>query len=140
MIGVAPEALSLNDAPADTPETSTGDNDDWSGVVSVVVPVYDEAAHIDELLAAIHASPVKKEILLVDDASTDGTREKLQAMPLANDVTVIFHERNSGKGRPSVPRSITPVANMFSSRTPASNTTPRITPRSCARSSKAAPT
>jgi glycosyltransferase involved in cell wall biosynthesis len=34
----------------------------------------------------------------VDDGSTDGTREKLQAMPLADDVTVVFHEKNCGKG------------------------------------------
>jgi dolichol-phosphate mannosyltransferase len=66
--------------------------------VSVIVPVYNEAAHVDELLQAIHASPVKKEIIIVDDGSTDGTREKLQAMPLAEDVTVVFHEENCGKG------------------------------------------
>ena len=66
--------------------------------MSVIVPVYNEVAHVDELLRAIHASPVKKEIIIVDDGSTDGTREKLQAMPLADDVTVIFHERNCGKG------------------------------------------
>ncbi len=72
--------------------------DRWAGCVSVIVPVYNEVAHIDELLQAIHASPVKKEIIIVDDGSTDGTREKLQAMPLANDVTVVFHEKNCGKG------------------------------------------
>lgn len=73
-------------------------NDRWAGCVSVVVPVYNEVAHIDELLRAIHASPVKKEIIIVDDGSTDGTREKLQAVPLANDVTVVFHAQNYGKG------------------------------------------
>lgn len=68
------------------------------GYVSVIVPVYNEVAHVDELLQAIHASPVKKEIIVVDDGSTDGTREKLQAMPLTDDVTVVFHEKNCGKG------------------------------------------
>jgi dolichol-phosphate mannosyltransferase len=72
--------------------------DRWRGCVSVIVPVYNEAAHIDELLQAIHASPVKKEIVIVDDGSTDGTREKLRALPPADDVTVIFHEKNCGKG------------------------------------------
>ena len=43
-----------------------------AGYVSVIVPVYNEAAHVNELLAAIHASPVKKEIIIVDDGSTDG--------------------------------------------------------------------
>ncbi|MGA8868758.1 MAG: glycosyltransferase family 2 protein [Candidatus Sulfotelmatobacter sp.] len=73
-------------------------NSRWSGCVSVIVPVYNEAAHVEELLRAIHASPVKKEIIIVDDGSSDGTREKLQAMPLADDITVIFHEKNCGKG------------------------------------------
>src|SRR5437660_5645195 len=73
-------------------------NDRWAGCVSVIVPVYNEIAHVDELLQAIHASPVKKEIIIVDDGSTDGTREKLRAMPLASDVTVVFHAQNYGKG------------------------------------------
>lgn len=73
-------------------------SDRWAGCVSVLVPVYNEAAHVDELLRAIHASPVKKEIIIVDDDSTDGTREKLRSMPLADDVTVVFHEKNCGKG------------------------------------------
>ena len=72
--------------------------DRWKGCVSVIVPVYNEAAHLDELLSAIHASPVKKEIIIVDDGSTDGTREKLRALPPMDDVTVIFHESNCGKG------------------------------------------
>jgi len=66
--------------------------------VSVIVPVYNEVAHLDELLQAIQASPVKKEIIIVDDGSSDGTREKLQCMPLPEDVTVVFHEKNCGKG------------------------------------------
>jgi len=70
----------------------------WKGCVSVIVPVYNEAAHVDELLHAIHASPVKKEIIIVDDGSTDGTREKLQALAPADDVTIVFHEKNCGKG------------------------------------------
>lgn len=70
----------------------------WQGCVSVIVPVYNEAAHVDELLRAIHASPVKKEIVIVDDGSTDGTRDKLRALPPSENVTVVFHERNCGKG------------------------------------------
>jgi dolichol-phosphate mannosyltransferase len=88
-----------------SPEISPRDrvatiSDRWQGCVSVIVPVYNEVAHVDELLQAIHASPVKKEIIIVDDGSTDGTRQKLQAMPPAgnNDVTIIFHEKNCGKG------------------------------------------
>jgi dolichol-phosphate mannosyltransferase len=73
-------------------------NDRWKGCVSVIVPVYNEVAHVDEILQAIHASPVKKEIVIVDDGSTDGTREKLQALPPLDEVTIVFHEKNYGKG------------------------------------------
>lgn len=73
-------------------------SDRWAGCVSVLVPVYNEVAHLDELLCAIHASPVRKEIIIVDDGSTDGTREKLRVMPLGGNVTVVFHEKNCGKG------------------------------------------
>jgi dolichol-phosphate mannosyltransferase len=88
---------SLEASPRNTAAASPA-SDRWAGCVSVIVPVYNEAAHVDELLRAIHASPVKKEIIVVDDGSTDGTREKLRTMPLANDVTVVFHEKNCGKG------------------------------------------
>jgi len=67
-------------------------------VLSVIVPVYNEALHLDELLEAISAAPVQKEIVVVDDGSTDGTREKLLAMPPSHGVTILFHEKNCGKG------------------------------------------
>ena len=92
---------SLETSPGNATGTAASPaGDRWAGCVSVIVPVYNEVAHVDELLQAIHASPVKKEIIIVDDGSTDGTREKLQAMPLAdvNDVTVVFHAKNCGKG------------------------------------------
>jgi len=76
----------------------TASSDRWKGRVSVIVPVYNEAAHLNDLLNAIQASPVKKEIIIVDDGSTDGTRDKLQALPPADDVTIVFHEKNCGKG------------------------------------------
>jgi len=69
-----------------------------AGFVSVIVPVYNEIAHIDELLQAIQASPVKKEIIIVDDGSTDGTREKLLELPRIDGLTIVFHEKNCGKG------------------------------------------
>ena len=73
-------------------------SDQWKGCVSVIVPIYNEAAHVEELLRAIQASPAKKEIILVDDGSTDGTREKLRSLPVMDDVTIIFHKQNYGKG------------------------------------------
>lgn len=73
-------------------------SDRWAGCVSVIVPVYNEIAHLEELLRAVLASPVRKEIVIVDDGSTDGTRQKLQSMPSNPDVTIVFHEKNCGKG------------------------------------------
>ena len=72
--------------------------DRWQGCVSVIVPVYNEALHLEDLLQAVLASPVKKEVIIVDDGSTDGTRDKLLALPCREDVTIVFHERNCGKG------------------------------------------
>lgn len=88
----------MNSASVEAFPRSRADSDRWAGCVSVIVPVYNEIAHVDKLLQSIHDSPVKKEIIIVDDGSTDGTREKLQTMSLADDVTVIFHEKNFGKG------------------------------------------
>ncbi|MBW8885509.1 MAG: glycosyltransferase, partial [Planctomycetia bacterium] len=45
--------------------------------ISVVIPVYNEAATIRQVLANVAALPIPKEIIVVDDASTDGTRELL---------------------------------------------------------------
>lgn len=83
---------------AELRESPAAATDRWKGWVSVIVPVYNEAAHVDELLQAIHAAPVKKEIVIVDDGSTDGTREKLQALKPIDDVAIVFHEKNCGKG------------------------------------------
>jgi dolichol-phosphate mannosyltransferase len=79
-------------------QASFDDRATQKGFVSVVVPVYNETAHLDELLKAISASPVPKEIVVVDDGSTDGTREKLLALPASDGLTILFHEKNCGKG------------------------------------------
>ena len=72
--------------------------DRWDGCVSIIVPVYNEVLHLEELLQAVLASPVKKEVIIVDDGSTDGTRDKLLALPPHEDLTIVFHENNCGKG------------------------------------------
>ena len=68
------------------------------GRVSVLVPIYNEVDHIDELLRQIQASPVEKEIIIIDDGSTDGTREKLMNLRPSPDITLVFHQQNCGKG------------------------------------------
>ena len=66
--------------------------------LSVVIPVYNENASIAELVKRVRASPVEKEIILVDDCSTDGTRDTLRTLAAAGDLTVLYHDRNRGKG------------------------------------------
>ncbi len=66
--------------------------------VSVVVPVYNEVRTIEEIISCVHAVPLEKEIIIVDDGSTDGTRPRLQEISREKDVKVLYHDRNQGKG------------------------------------------
>jgi glycosyltransferase involved in cell wall biosynthesis len=67
--------------------------------LSIVIPVFNERETIEEILRRVQAVNVglEKEIIVVDDSSTDGTRELLQTLkpPQAR---VLFHEKNMGKG------------------------------------------
>jgi glycosyltransferase involved in cell wall biosynthesis len=67
--------------------------------LSVVIPCYNEASTIESILAAVRSSDVTDlEIIIVDDGSVDGTREKLRALADSPGMKVIFHETNRGKG------------------------------------------
>ena len=66
--------------------------------LSVVVPVYNEHGTILEIIRRIRAVEIDTEILVVDDGSTDGTREILEKMAGADDLRVFYHEQNRGKG------------------------------------------
>ena len=67
--------------------------------ISVVIPVYNEVSTIREIVARVQAVDLEKEIIIVDDGSTDGTRELLQEITLSQEnVRVLYHDRNQGKG------------------------------------------
>jgi glycosyltransferase involved in cell wall biosynthesis len=66
--------------------------------ISVVIPVFNERATLTEIVRRVRAVPIAKEIILVDDASTDGTRDVLASLDHGDDLRVVLHERNRGKG------------------------------------------
>jgi glycosyltransferase involved in cell wall biosynthesis len=86
-------------------------------LVSVVIPVYNERTFVEQVLVRVQATPVDKEIIVIDDGSTDGTRQLLESLcreqaagqssapvldgkaslALAN-IRFLFQERNLGKG------------------------------------------
>ncbi len=68
-------------------------------VLSVVIPVYNERNTIHEILRRVRAVPIQKQIILVDDCSTDGTRDVLRELSQSEpDLVILFHDRNQGKG------------------------------------------
>jgi dolichol-phosphate mannosyltransferase len=66
--------------------------------LSVIVPIFNEVQSVCAVISAIKASPVVSDIVVVDDGSTDGTREALLALPYCPTLTVLCHEQNYGKG------------------------------------------
>jgi glycosyltransferase involved in cell wall biosynthesis len=67
-------------------------------LLSVLVPAYNEKRTIRELLSRVEAAPYKKQIIVVDDGSTDGTSEILSEYADRSGYTVLRHDRNRGKG------------------------------------------
>ncbi len=66
--------------------------------LSVIIPVFNEIRTIEELLRRVKAVAVDKEIIIVDDGSTDGTREYLRSLEREKGLQVLFHTKNMGKG------------------------------------------
>jgi glycosyltransferase involved in cell wall biosynthesis len=73
-------------------------------VLSVVVPVYNEEATLKTLVDAVVNVPIKKQIILIDDCSTDNSRSIMESLAEEhkdgsfNTITLLFHEKNKGKG------------------------------------------
>lgn len=70
--------------------------------LSIVMPVYNEVAYIERVIERVRAAKlpegVERELLIVDDCSKDGTREKLQAMAPQPGTKLLLHNKNRGKG------------------------------------------
>jgi glycosyltransferase involved in cell wall biosynthesis len=68
-------------------------------LLSVVVPAYNEIGTLDQMLAAVRAVDIDLEIIVVDDCSTDGTRERLAELEqVGGRLRVVYHDYNRGKG------------------------------------------
>jgi glycosyltransferase involved in cell wall biosynthesis len=66
--------------------------------LSVIIPVYNEEATIQEILKQVRAANLAHEIIVVDDGSTDGTRELLRQEENRPGTIVLYHDHNQGKG------------------------------------------
>jgi len=65
--------------------------------LSVIMPVYNERKTLREIVKRVQAVQIEKEIIIVDDGSTDGTRRMLKELDDEN-IKILFHEKNRGKG------------------------------------------
>jgi len=77
------------------------DSTEKATLISIIIPVFNEVRTIDIILEKVKKAPlpvnIEREIIIVDDASTDGSRELLQTLE-APGLKVFFHTHNQGKG------------------------------------------
>lgn len=67
--------------------------------LSVVMPVFNEVRTIEEIIARVQSAPFEKEIVIIDDYSTDGTVDLLRKIAnQSENIKVFYHDRNRGKG------------------------------------------
>lgn len=103
-VGATSEPAEQTPRPAAIPQASTpgiaehGSLASGRPLLSVVIPCYNEVATIASLIERVRRAPVAtKQIIVVDDGSSDGTRELLAGLE-ADDLTILFHLQNQGKG------------------------------------------
>ena len=66
--------------------------------ISVIIPVYNEAKTVEEMIKRIEAVNIEKEIIVVNDGSTDGSSDILERLANEGRIKLIKHNKNSGKG------------------------------------------
>ncbi len=66
--------------------------------ISIIIPVYNEAETVNEVVKRVEAISINKEIIAVDDGSTDGSLDILTVMASEGRIKLIKHDKNSGKG------------------------------------------
>ena len=96
--------------------------------LSVVIPVYNERPWVRELLRRVDAVPIPKEIIIVDDASTDGTRDLLRELDDGKNLRVLYLPNNQGKGAAFAQVSAMPRETSSWFRMPTWSTTRPSTP------------
>jgi glycosyltransferase involved in cell wall biosynthesis len=67
-------------------------------LLSVVMPAYNELATVEEIIRRVLEVPLRIQLIVIDDCSKDGTREKLMELQRALDFTLLLQPRNMGKG------------------------------------------
>ena len=81
-----------NSLPADATET------EQSYLLSIVIPVYNEENTIARVISRVTSLPVNTQLVIVDDCSTDGTRELLKRLEGLSSIKLILKDQNAGKG------------------------------------------
>jgi glycosyltransferase involved in cell wall biosynthesis len=84
-----------------SPATSTARTGSKKLTLTVVIPCYNEEHYIETVIERVRAVNLADQIVIVDDGSTDKSREilhRLQQDPLNDDLEILYHEKNQGKG------------------------------------------
>ncbi len=85
-------------APGSTQGTTARPAVDGKPTVAVVIPVFNEKDTVREILGRVQAQGVVNEIVMVDDCSTDGTRDVLRDLEQQESIRIFYHDVNQGKG------------------------------------------
>ncbi|MXV75416.1 glycosyltransferase family 2 protein, partial [Candidatus Poribacteria bacterium] len=67
-------------------------------LVSVIIPAFNEEQTIKQVVEAVHSLPIEKQLIVVNDGSTDGTHKALEDLQAVYALTVVHCQENSGKG------------------------------------------